>query len=84
MAMDVNEALRSEIESLKNVIESISAERHAIDQVALSQIKEVVNVRTQLNILNNMLQKKNAECEELKKKIESLVISPCEPQLDAA
>lgn len=68
--MDVNQALKSELESIKGVLEHTNAEKTAIDQIAMNNLKDSVLCRTQIALMGNMLNKKDHELQELRKEIE--------------
>jgi len=63
--MDELEALKSENESLKNVIKNGNAERIAIDQIAMNNIKENVHLRTQNILLTNEITDLNNKITDL-------------------
>ena len=68
--MDQLEALKQENESVKSVLKNTNAEKTAIDQICMNNIRENVTLRTQMIMLQNDLVEKVREIEELKSKLD--------------
>ena len=76
--METVEALKQEIDNLKKIVLELSAEKEAIDQVALKEIQENIQLRKQLVLfkgnvdkLNAIIEQKNTEITDLKNKLAS-------------
>lgn len=67
--MEQFDALKTENESLKEVIKTLKAEKTALDQMYTSGVREILALRTQAIVLDDKLKKMDADLLELKNKI---------------
>lgn len=63
------EVLIEENNSLKSNIKTLNAEKIAIDQICMNNIRENLQLRTQSVLLNDQLQQSNTLAEQLKEKL---------------
>ncbi len=65
----VNEALKSENEGLKLLIEQLQAEKLALDQTAIEVLRANITLKSGLNLTEARMAKLTHEAEEKNKKI---------------